>query len=219
MGIFNIFRKKKEESEKLSGIKTDFFEKDNKGTRYETLDQASTYWIARMQSIKKDPFVLFIFDTKEAANDALMALNYIHATKDSGKLVCSKILQFGYYPTGDGKYEAWVCGSELTHDMWKEAMEKFKEHGGKRKNDLEPEKLPPIKEETAEGDISKVIFVREDKQVIRGQIMTYRVHKAPNKSSAMAFLEKNPVTRALYYLVVETPEGNFCRDIQGIYKE
>jgi hypothetical protein len=219
MGILDRFRKKKEESEKPSGVKTDFFEKDNKGTRYETLDQASAYWISRMQSIKKDPFVLFIFDTKESAHNALVDLSYIHTAKDSGKPVCTKTLQFGYYPMGNGKYEAWVCGSELTHDMWQEAMGKFKEHGGQRKNDLEPEKLPSIKNEIVKSDVSKVIFVREDAPIRYGQIMTYRIYKAPNKACAMAFLEKNPVTRNLYYLVVETPEGNFCRDIQGIYKE
>jgi len=49
--------------------------------------------------------------------------------------------------------------------------------------------------------------------------MIYRVHKAPDAASAKAFLEQNPVTKQFYYIVVETPEGNYCRDIQGMYKE
>lgn len=217
MGILDRFRKKKETREEP--MKTGYFEKDNKGTRYETSGQAFAYWAARMRKIKKDPFVLFIFDTEKEAHDALVDLSYVYTAEDSGKPICTTVLQFGYYLI-NGKHEAWVCGSELTHDMWQEAMEKFKKHGGKRKNDLEPEKIALTKKEVTKGDVSKVLFVREDKQKgAFGKIMTYKIYKAPNKACAMAFLEKNPVTRNLYYLVVETPEGNFCRDIQGIYKE
>ena len=43
--------------------------------------------------------------------------------------------------------------------------------------------------------------------------------RSPNAASAKAFLQQNPVTQNLFYLVVETPEGNYCRDIQGIYTE
>jgi hypothetical protein len=52
-----------------------------------------------------------------------------------------------------------------------------------------------------------------------GSTFVYRIHKAPDSASAKAFLEKNSITQKLYYLVVETPEGNYCRDIQGIYRE
>lgn len=223
MKIFGIFKKKEEKDKKPSVTKTSYFEKDNKGTRYETLGQASAYWIARMSNPKKDPFVLFTFNTKEEAHNALLDLSYIHLAEDSGKPICISVLQFGYYPIeyeGTTKYEAWVCGSELTHDMWQEAMEKFNKQGGKRKNDLEPERTAQIQTKVAEGDASKVLFVREYKRPgPLGSYFTYRVYKAPNKASAMAFLEKNPVTRQLYYIVVETPEGNFCRDIQGLYQE
>ena len=49
--------------------------------------------------------------------------------------------------------------------------------------------------------------------------MTYRIYKGPDRVSAEAFLKENPVTRKFYYIIVETPEGNYCRDIQGVYKE
>jgi hypothetical protein len=218
-----IFKKKEEKDKQPSVTKTSYFEKDNKGTRYETLDQASAYWIARMSNPRKDPFVLFIFNTKEEAHNALLDLSYIHLAEDSGKPICTSVLQFGYYPIDYGgitKYEAWVCGSELTHDMWQEAMEKFSKQGGKRKNDLEPERTAQTQMKAAKGDESKVVFVREDRRMGNfGVIYTYRTYKAPNKASAMAFLEKNPVTRQYYYIVVETPEGNYGRDIQGIYQE
>jgi len=223
MGVLGLFRKKKEKREEPASVRTGYLERDNRGTRFETTDQASTYWIARMTSPKKDPFVMFIFDTKETAHKALTDLSYIHVAEDSGKPICTHVLNFGYYPMdygGTTRYEAWVCGSELTHEMWREAMEKFKAHGGQRKNDQEPEESTAAKVEAAVGDISKVVFVREDRrQGSFGVVYVYRVYRAPNRASAMAFLERNPVTMNYLYLVVETPEGNFCRDIQGMYQE
>lgn len=84
---------------------------------------------------------------------------------------------------------------------------------------MEPEKhaAPVAKAEVSQPD--GVVFVREDRQQRAGVTMVYRVHKAPDAASAKAFLEQNPVARQFYYLVVETPEGNYCRDIQGMYKE
>jgi hypothetical protein len=61
--------------------------------------------------------------------------------------------------------------------------------------------------------------VREDRQLDRGETLIYRIHKGPDAESAKAFLKQNPVNRDSYFLVVETPEGNYCRDSQGIYQE
>lgn len=65
----------------------------------------------------------------------------------------------------------------------------------------------------------EVTFVREDHRQVMGEDAIYRIHKCPDAASAKAFLKKNPVDRKFYHIVVETPEGNYCRDIQGIYKE
>ena len=195
-----------------------FTEKDNKGTRHDTLDIASSYWMARISSPKKDPFVMYTFDNDEDARKALLELPCIHIAEDSQKLICTEVLIFGYYKTEQGKYEAVVCGDDLTHELWQKAKESFAKNGGQRKNDLEPEKRA-AQAKAKEAKPSKVKFVREDRNQIHGNTMIYRVHRAPDAASATAFLEQNPVTKQFYYIVVETPEGNYCRDIQGMYKE
>ena len=35
----------------------------------------------------------------------------------------------------------------------------------------------------------------------------------------MAFLRTKPVNKPLSYVVVDTPEGSFGRDIKGLYQE
>ena len=49
--------------------------------------------------------------------------------------------------------------------------------------------------------------------------MVYRIHRGPSAGAAKAFLQQNPVDQQFHYIVVETPDGNYRRDIQGIYKE
>lgn len=194
-------------------------EKDNLGTRQDTLSVATSYWMARMSSAKKDPFVMYTFDNGNDARAALLELPCIHAAEDTGKLICTEVLIFGYYDTTEGKYEALVCGDELTHELWVQAQESFAKHGGRKKNDLEPPKQAASRPKATSGDAGKVVFVREDREPRHGQTMTYRIHKGPDAASAKAFLENNPVSKQFYYIVVETPEGSYCRDIQGVYKE
>ena len=63
--------------------------------------------------------------------------------------------------------------------------------------------------------MNKIIFVREDRD--SGNI--WRIHKASCKADAVAYLSTHPVKFPFYYIVVETPEGNFGRDINGFYQE
>jgi hypothetical protein len=217
MGFFKKLFGQKEEPKKVPVTKT-FTEKDNMGTRQDTLELASTYWIARISSTKKDPFILYMFDTEAAARSALMELPCIHVAEDSKKLICTEILIFGYYPNEQKKYEAILCGGELTKELWQLAKDSFIKHGGQRKNDAEPEKHASVTTAPAPKP-GKVTFVREDRTQKMGHTMIYRIHKAPDAASAKAFLQEHPVTQQLLYIIVETPEGNICRDIEGIYTE
>jgi hypothetical protein len=196
-----------------------YTERDNQGTRHDNIDFATGYWIARQTNPRKDPFVMYIFDNAKDAEAALLELPCIHVAEDSKKLICTELLTFGYYRTSDGKYEAIICGDELTHALWEQAKASFIKHGGTRKNDLEPDKNAAPSPKAAPSKSGKVVFVREDRQQKMGVTMIYRVHRGPDAASAKAFLEQNPVSKQYYYIVVETPEGTFCRDIQGMYKE
>ena len=196
-----------------------FKEKDNRGTRHDRLSLATSYWTARMPSPKKDPFVMYVFDQASDAEAALLELPCIHVAQDTKALICTEVLIFGYYQREDGKYEALVCGDDLTHELWEQAQASFAKHGGQRKNDLEPEKRAAPAKTGKPARPEEVVFVREDRESKMGQTLVYRIHKAPDAASAKAYLEQKPVTQRLYYIVVETPEGNYCRDIDGIYKE
>jgi hypothetical protein len=50
-------------------------------------------------------------------------------------------------------------------------------------------------------------------------VVTYEVFKARTAQEAREFLNGKTVAERLYYIVVETPEGNWGKDIEGLYKE
>lgn len=194
-------------------------EKDNRGTRHETIDLAGNYWVARNVQQKFDPFALYVFDKEDDARQALLELKCMHLAEDTGKIICTETLIFGCYNRDDGKYEAIVCGDDLTIEVWDAARVSFSKHGGVKKNEQKPEKTQPARKADRSGEPKKVSFVREDRKDCPAGTCVYRIHKAPDAASAKAFLEENAVSKPLYYIVVETPEGNYCRDCDGIYKE
>ena len=62
-------------------------------------------------------------------------------------------------------------------------------------------------------------FVR--KYSVRGQggDSTYEIYKDIDAESAKDFLLTKKVDKRLYYIVVETPEGNWGMDVEGLYLE
>lgn len=196
-----------------------FTEDANLGTRHDSKDVAIAYWmVERRMSDRKDPFVMSNFKRESQARRALLELPCIHVASDSNNLICTEPLVFGCYSIGD-TFEAILCGDDLTYELWDQAKRSFEKHGGTLKNELEPKKRGAPKSRTKVPDTGEVSLVREERNSgFTGQA-TYRVYKGPSRDAAMAFLKQSPVTEDLLYLVVETPEGNYCRDKTGIYKE
>ena len=198
-----------------------FFERDNMGTRQETMQQALAYWMGTRPGLKvKPPFALYDFSSAENAEKALLELPFIHKAADSGKLICDRIMTFGYYAVTEngvpnGEYEAIIEGTDLTLAEFRQAEAVFESYGGKRKNHAEPEAT--VRNNASVGDPSKVKY----SETVKGNdgVSIYEVYTGPDKASAIAFLKGKIVTKSLYYVVVDTPEGSFGRDINGFYQE
>ena len=123
--MLNIFKKNK----------NDYFEKDNLGSRHETIQEALAYWNGRWSTSKRqnDPFILYIFDKKKDAYSAMIELSFIHKARDTNKLICEDFLEFGVYKRDDGKFEAILAGKSLTLEWWNEAKKNFLKYGGIKK--------------------------------------------------------------------------------------
>ena len=172
-------------------------EKDNRGTRHDSRELASSHWFARVTAAKKDSFILSTFDRAEDAKAALLEVPCIRVAADSGKLICTEVLIFGVYPTEEGRFEAVLCGDELTVELWERARASFAKHGGRLKGEQKPEaRTPKAAVSEAKG---KVVFLREERHPQMGHTMTYRIHSAPNGAIAQTWLQANAVKKNHYY--------------------
>ena len=218
MGIFNFFKKKTAAG---TAQEKKWTESDNLGTRHETMSQAVSYWtVERPRLSVKPPFTMFIMPNGDAAVEAMLELPFIHKAEDSGKLICERMMTFGCYeitnygkPTG--QYEVMIAGNDLTLAEFRQAEEIFTRCGGSRKNSDAPS--ANVKASVGAGDASKVRY----SETVRGNdgVSVYEVYKGPDKASAFEFLKTKPVSKRLYYVVVDTPQGSFGRDINGFYQE
>ena len=143
-------------------------------------------------------------------------MNFIHEAKDTGKLISTEPVIFGYYKQDDGKFEAILAGKNLTHELWLKAKESFEKSGGKCKDEIEPDTLFINKEERS-PDFSKVIFVRKI-TVKNPPNPTYEDYKCDDTELAKEFLMSKTVDKKLYYIAVTTPKEIWGMDIDGIYK-
>lgn len=200
---------------------TKYYERDNLGTRQDSFGQANVYWMAERFRLKiKPPFTLFAMPSKKAAEKALLKLPFMHRAADTGKLICDRMMTFGVYeiekngaPTGE--FEAMITGSDLTLAEFNLAEEALERHGGKRKNSAAPDASVQA-EKIVLGDASKVAY--NTTTVSADGKNTYECYKAPDKACALAFLKTKTVTKPLYYIAVDTPEGSFGRDVNGCYR-
>lgn len=216
MGLFDFFKKKNS-----TKVEKTWHEADNMGTRQETMSQAISYWMMERPRLSvKPPFTMFVMPSGAAARDAMLELPYIHKAEDSDKLICERMMTFGCYEITEngkptGQYEVLIAGNDLTLAEFRQAEETFTRHGGTRKNSEAPS--ADVKAQTKAGDASKVRYA----ETVKGNdgISVYEVYKGPDKASAMEFLKTKPVMKRLYYVVVDTPEGSFGRDINGFYQE
>ena len=105
-----------------------------------------------------------------------------------------------------------ICG--------RKQKESFAKHGGQLKNEQKPKRHTARRQKPAHS-VAEVVFVREDRT--ERPTATYRTYRAPDAASAKEFLDSPTVTRLtseqFYYVVVETPDGTYGRDISGYNKE
>ncbi len=202
-------------------LEKQYYETDNLGTRQESMDQAAAYWKGvRARRSVMPPYTLFTFPSAEQAESALLELPFIHKAEDSGKLICDRLMTYGFYETTrngapTGQYQALLTGSDLTAEEFRLAETAFSRHQGECSAHDAP--AAPLQGVSAGEDAAQVRY----SEVIRGYdgVSIYEVYNGPDKASAMAFLRGKPVSRRYYYVIVDTPEGSFGRDMTGLYRE
>lgn len=81
------------------------------------------------------------------------------------------------------------------------------------------EVFPSLAERDAPKVAGEVKFKEKETKERMGVTQTYEVHTADSKADALVYLGKKTVAKANYYVIIETPEGNWGKDMTGVFEE
>ncbi len=190
---------------------------DNLGTFQDTLKKSFTYWMSERPKLEiKDPFVRYTFTSMEEARVAVMELPCMRIAQDTRVAICTELLIYGWYQVDEGRYEAILCGPDMTWNLWQAAKKSFKMHGGVLKDELSPSEHSI---DYHMAPLTTPVFCKEEHVFSPDRKIIHKLYSAPNILSAIEFLKQNPVTQEDFKIIVETPDGVYFRDIHGIFKE
>ncbi len=165
-------------------------------------------------------YVAYLFPTVSAAQAALLQLSFM--TEGAGGLLkCSRDVEFGVYPH-QGKAVAFVGGTDLHYALWREASAVLPELANAEyfRVSEAPDvmlEIPDI-EQLMRDDSLQVEHV-ENREGEGKDYSQYYVYRAPDKQNALEFLKRANVTEAGVHVIVQTPEGTWGKDENGIYQE
>lgn len=165
-------------------------------------------------------YVAYMFPTIKEATNALRKLTYISASPN-GDLKCSKDILFGVYPHLEGAV-AFLGGANYHYAPWREATAVLPELPGATyfKVSTEPEVMldvPDIEKMAADKNLKIENLGVEDITNPDGGITRCYKYRTDSEKSAKIFLEDFQVNEEGIVIHVETPEGIFGRDENGIF--
>ncbi|NLF92969.1 MAG: hypothetical protein GX564_03690 [Oligosphaeraceae bacterium] len=175
--------------------------------------------------VEADPehfkYVAYMFPNLSEASSALSKLSYIFTDKD-GNLNCKRELHFGVYPH-QGMAVCFVGGEKLNYACWREASAVLPElpNATYFKVSTEPEvmlELPDVEALNKDSALQIISLGIEDVTNESGEFSRCFKYSAGSKEQALEFLGKSEVKEDGIVIHVETPEGIFGKDINGIFE-
>jgi hypothetical protein len=180
----------------------------------------SEFWAARERAAAAGGHVAYFFPDYATAFRAMTQLSFVEQTAPDRPLWARQPIQLGIY-MHDHLFVAFVGGDRLTRAMWREAVlalgkaegsETFKISSAPALDTIIPdlERSPEFR--------GRMQHVR-DYAGERDDFAEYFLYAADNRATAQAFLRLVRVPSEGVHVVVQTPEGHWGRDCQGVYKE
>ena len=179
-----------------------------------------SFWEMAEADPERFKYVAYRFPTRQTAREALTTLSYINESK-GGDLTCLHQILFGFYPHKD-KFVVFVGGKDLTYALWREASAVLPEMG--QAEYFRVSTAPGVDVEVPNleqllADEALHVEHVEDRDGEGDDYTKYYVYKAQDKTSAMTFLQRAEIQTDGAHVVVQTPEGTWGKDVNGIYEE
>ncbi len=178
------------------------------------------FWDAAEADPEHFKYVAYMFPDERAGTEALSKLSYMHVT-EKGTLHCSKNLMYGVYPH-QGKAVAFVGGVDYHYAPWREATAVLPELPGAEYFKVSPEpevllEIPVLDEQEAADLHIESIGIEEMEDSQGGGFIRCYKYRADTKEHALDFLQKFEVNEEGIVVQVETAQGVFGKDENGIF--
>ena len=177
------------------------------------------FWAAADASPDTFKYVAYLFPTLEQAQKALVQLSFISIDEHGIIQAKRQDLRVGAYDH-QGRAVAFIGGETLNYARWREATMTWPELPGAAyfKVSGEPEvhlDIPDMGAEESETSITSL--GTEDIKGDGGEITHVFKFSCPSRDEAIAYLEKFSLDEEGVMVQVETEEGIFAKDINGIF--
>ncbi|MCK5803793.1 MAG: hypothetical protein KAI66_13210 [Lentisphaeria bacterium] len=177
------------------------------------------FWAAADADPENFKYVAYRYPEADRARQALLQLSYMMEV--AGDARTRNNVLFGNYEH-QGKFVTFVGGTELHYALWREASAVFPEFPGAEyfRVSTAPEvklELPDL--DALQNDQNLKIEQVEVREGTGTDFSTYYVYRAPNRRNAIEFLKHANVSESGVHVLVETPEGTWGKDENGIYQE
>jgi len=166
-------------------------------------------------------YVAYMFPDLKEANGALQKLSYIR-TAPNGDLRSTRDILFGAYPHQEGAV-CFVGGVNLHYALWREATAVLPElpNAVYFKVSTEPDvqlEIPDIDKLAADKDIHVENLGVQELAGAHGEFTRCYRYRTDTKKAALDFLESFVVNEEGIVIHVETQEGTWGKDENGIFE-
>lgn len=182
------------------------------------------FWDAANADPDHFKYVAYLFPDVNSGRNALQQLSFITVDPNSGSLIAKRNdISCGVYQH-QGRAVAFLGGIELNYARWREASMVWPELPMAEyfKVSAEPAvklELPNMEELQKESGIEVESLGTEDVRGKNGEFNRIFRFRCPSREHALKFLEKFQVEEEGIIVSVETDDGVFNKDINGIYTE
>lgn len=194
---------------------TGFSAKDNLGTFFPTRQMTGSFWIKHGIAMGTIPFVCYTFKSQTEAKQALESLSYFQKVADLEYPIALEVMSYGYFEVEGRKWEVIFWSGELTRTMINEARRSFKSLGGAEKDVRYPVTTKKKKTKALNDEVELGSFI--PRGYIKKGIHTYNILSASDKETALHVLKLEKIKDDFIHCLIETSEGCFAKDKDGIY--
>lgn len=179
------------------------------------------FWDAANADPENFKYVSYLFPSIEAATDALLKLSYIYSDANGSLHSKKSDLRFGCYEHQNGAV-AFIGSTGLNYARWREASMIWPDipQSNYFKVSSEPVvniTIPDLDKINRTAGLHVVSLGTEDIRTDSGEINRVYRYKATNKEEAIKFLGVFDIEEEGLVVRVETSEGEFGKDINGVF--